>query len=168
MNTKKFDNYFFIYLSLLFLFGIFWLHTKHLVGNDSTISEWFINYQGGFTRRGLAGEICFQIAKYFDLSLRFVIFLFQSFIYTIFLVLIYRFFRNMPTNLIIILSILTPIFLLYPVAEVEVLARKEATPILSGSNNIVIFSRSSCIISNISLVGTRSTPASGYIVNSDR
>ena len=125
MNTKKFDNYFFIYLSLLFLFGIFWLHTKHLVGNDSTISEWFINYQGGFTRRGLAGEICFQIAKYFDLSLRFVIFLFQSFIYTIFLVLIYRFFRNIPTNLIIILSILTPIFLLYPVAEVEVLARKE-------------------------------------------
>ena len=125
MNIRQFNNYFFIYLSLLFLFGIFWLHTKHLVGNDSTISEWFINYQGGFTRRGLAGEICFQIAKYFDLSLRFVIFLFQSFIYTIFLVLIYRFFRNIPTNLIIILSILTPIFLLYPVAEVEVLARKE-------------------------------------------
>ena len=125
MNVRQFNNYFFIYLFLLFLFGIFWLYTKHLVGNDSTISEWFINYQGGFIKRGLIGEICFQIAKYFDLSLRFIIFLFQSFIYTIFLVLIYRFFRNIPTNLIVILSIFTPIFLLYPVAEIEVLARKE-------------------------------------------
>jgi len=125
INLKKFNNYFFIYLSLLFLFGIFWLYIKHLVGNDSTISEWFINYQGGFIKRGLIGEICFQIAIHFDLSLRFVIFLFQSFIYSIFLILIYRFFRNIPTNLIIILSIFTPIFLLYPIAEIEVLARKE-------------------------------------------
>ena len=125
IKLKKFNNYFFIYIFLLFLFGIFWLYIKHSVGNDSTISEWIINYQGGFIKRGLIGEICFQIAIYFDLSLRFVIFLFQSFIYSIFLILIYRFFRNIPTNLIIILSIFTPIFLLYPIAEIEVLARKE-------------------------------------------
>jgi hypothetical protein len=125
IKIKKFNNYFFIYLSLLFLFGIFWLYIKHSVGNDSTISEWFINYQGGFIKRGLIGEICFQIAIHFDLSLRFVIFFFQSLIYSIFLILIYRFFRNIPTNLIIILSIFTPIFLLYPIAEIEVLARKE-------------------------------------------
>ncbi len=125
IKIKKFNNYFFIYLSLLFLFGIFWLYIKHSVGNDSTISEWIINYQGGFIKRGLIGEICFQIAIHFDLSLRFVIFLFQSLIYSIFLILIYIFFRNIPTNLIIILSIFTPIFLLYPIAEIEVLARKE-------------------------------------------
>ncbi len=124
-KVKKFNNYFLIYLSLLSLFGIYWLYIKHLVGNDSTISEWLINYRGGFAKRGLIGEICFQIAIHFDLSLRFVIFLFQSFIYTIFLILIYKFFRNIPINLIIILSIFTPIFLLYPVAEIEVLARKE-------------------------------------------
>ena len=74
IKIKKFDNYFFLYLSLLFLFGIFWLYIKHSVGNDSTISEWIINYQGGFIKRGLIGEICFQIAIYFDLNLRFVIF----------------------------------------------------------------------------------------------
>ena len=125
INIKKFNNYFFIYLFLLFVFGIFWLYIKHLVGNDSTISEWFINYQGGFIKRGLIGEICFQIAKYYGLSLRFVIFLFQSLIYSAFLILIYRFFRDIPTNIFITLSIFTPIFLLYPVAEIEVLARKE-------------------------------------------
>jgi len=56
MKVKKFNNYFFIYLSLLFLFGIFWLYIKHLVGNDSTISEWFINYQGGFKDGQLNGK----------------------------------------------------------------------------------------------------------------
>ena len=86
MSIKKFNNYFLIYLSLLFFFGIFWLYIKHPVGNDSTISEWLINYQGGFAKRGLIGEICFQIAIHFGLSLRFVIFLFQSFIYSIFLI----------------------------------------------------------------------------------
>ena len=125
MKSENFKNIFLIYLSILSLVAVYYLFDKHTGGTDSTISEWLINYQGGFTKRGLIGEICFQIAKYFNLSLRFVIFLFQSFIYLIFLVLIYRFFRNIPTNLIIILSIFTPIFLLYPVAEIEVLARKE-------------------------------------------
>ena len=125
MNNITFKKNFLLFIIFLIIFAVFFLYIKHNVGNDSTISEWLINYQGGFAKRGLIGEICFQIAKYFDLSLRFVIFLFQSFIYSVFLILIYKFFRNIPTNLIIILSIFTPIFLLYPVAEIEVLARKE-------------------------------------------
>ncbi len=125
MNTGKFNNYFFIYLSLLLLFGIFFLYIKYPIGNDSTIAEWLINYQGGFTRRGIIGEICFHIASFFNLKLRFVIFLFQSLTYAIYLVLIYRFFKNYVKNKFIIFVIFTPIFLLYPVAEIEVLARKE-------------------------------------------
>jgi len=125
VKSENFKKIFIIYLSLLFLIAVYYLFDKHTGGTDSTISEWLINYQGGFTKRGLIGEICFLIAKYFDLSLRFVIFLFQSFIYLIFLVLIYRFFKNIPTNLIIILSIFSPILLLYHVAEIEILARKE-------------------------------------------
>ena len=127
MKFNNFRTLFPIYLIFLFIIAVYYLFDKHTGGHDGTISEWLINYQGGFTKRGLIGEICFQIATYFNLSLRFVIFLFQSFIYLIFLILVYRFFRNIsiPKNLIVILSIFTPIFLLYPVAEIEVLARKE-------------------------------------------
>ena len=39
-------------LILLFFFSIIYLYSKHDVANDSTISEWLINYKGGFTRRG--------------------------------------------------------------------------------------------------------------------
>ena len=77
--VKKFNTLFFTFIVFIFFIAIFWLYQKHNVGNDSTISEWLINYQGGFTRRGLVGEICFKIASFFDLNLRFVIFLFQSF-----------------------------------------------------------------------------------------
>ena len=65
MLENKFKSYFKLYLNLLWLFGIFFLYTKHTVPNDSTISEWMINYQGGFGKRGVIGEICFQVAQFF-------------------------------------------------------------------------------------------------------
>ena len=79
MNNQfnKFNMYFFVFVSFIFILAAVNLNIKHLVGNDSTISEYLINYQGGFTRRGILGEIIFQIANYFDLSLRFSIFLTQ-------------------------------------------------------------------------------------------
>ena len=75
---KSFNKYFFLYLSLLAFCAVVHLYIKHNVGNDSTISEWIINYQGGLTRRGFLGEICFHVAKLFNTELRFVIFIFQS------------------------------------------------------------------------------------------
>jgi hypothetical protein len=123
--TKKFNKLFFIYITFIFITAVFWLYEKHNVGNDSTISEWIINYQGGFTRRGIIGEICYHIATFFDLSLRFVIFLSQSFLYLIYSILIYFFIKNTPKNALTIIAIFSPVFLLYPLAESEVLARKE-------------------------------------------
>jgi len=125
MIVKNFNFYFFIFIHSILLFAVFHLYKKHLVGNDSSISEWIINYQGGFTRRGLPGEIAFHLAKTFDLKLRFVIFLFQSFFYSLYLLLIYYFFRNVRINTIILFAIFTPIFLIYHIAELEVLERKE-------------------------------------------
>jgi len=123
--VKKFNLSFGIFVTFIFLVAIFWLYQKHTVGNDSTISEWIINYQGGFTRRGIIGEICFQLADFFNLKLRFVIFLFQSFLYLIYSILIYKFIKDTPKNILTIVAIYSPIFLLYPVGEIEVLARKE-------------------------------------------
>ena len=105
--------------------SVYWLYNKSLVGNDSTISEWIINYQGGFTRRGLPGEVAFHLANYFNSSLRFIIFVFQSATYIFYLYLIYYFFKKIKLNLIFIFAFFTPIFLIYHLAELEVLARKE-------------------------------------------
>ena len=75
--NKKFTNYLILYLSFLFFISIFVLYTKHNVGNDSTISEWLINYSGGFTKRGIIGEISIFFSRIFDQNLRDVIYIFQ-------------------------------------------------------------------------------------------
>ena len=56
-NINKYNLFLAIYLSILFFMSFFFLEIKHDVGNDSTISEWLINYSGGFTKRGIIGQI---------------------------------------------------------------------------------------------------------------
>ena len=116
---------FFIFILVNICLVIFWLDIKHLVGNDSSISEWLINYQGGFTRRGLGGEIAMIFANLLDISLRRSIFFIQTIIHTTYLALIYFYLRNLKLNILQKFALYAPIFLLYPIAELEVLGRKE-------------------------------------------
>ena len=57
--------------------SVCFLYLKHDVGNDSTISEWIINYSGGFTKRGLIGQISIYFSRFFDSELRDIILYFQ-------------------------------------------------------------------------------------------
>ena len=123
--NKRLDIYLLIYLLTLLIFSYFFLFIKHNVGNDSTISEWLINYEGGFTKRGLIGQIAIELSRYFQTNLRWMIFLLQSFTLTLYFILLFNLLKHLRYERIIILSIFTPIFILYPVAEIEVLARKE-------------------------------------------
>ena len=125
IDTINSNKYFKLYILILFIFSVFYLYGKYNVGNDSTISEWLINYEGGFTKRGLIGQIAISISELLNFSLRQSIFYFQIFSIGIYYLLLINFFKSVKFNKIILLSIFTPIFLLYPVAEIEVLGRKE-------------------------------------------
>ncbi len=125
MTIKRIHFYLFIYLAVLFIISSFNLYFKHTGGADSTISEWLINYQGGFTKRGLIGEVCFIIAKELSLSLRYVIYIFQTSLIFIYFLLIFFILKKVKFNYFLSLAVFSPIFLLYPIAELEVLARKE-------------------------------------------
>lgn len=124
-NTIDANKYLNLYISILFVFSVFYLNGKYNVGNDSTVSEWLINYEGGFIKRGLIGQFTIYISKLFDLSLRSSILFFQILIIGVYYLLLINFFKKIKFSKIILLSIFTPIFLLYPVAEIEVLGRKE-------------------------------------------
>ena len=122
---EKFNKYLFYYLTILLFFSVIYLIEKHDVGNDSTIAEWIINYEGGFTKRGLIGQISIFLANIFNIGLRDAILIFQIILIIFYFVLIIYLFKNLKINKLILLSVFTPIFILYPVAEIEVLARKE-------------------------------------------
>ena len=116
---------FLIFIIVNIFLVVFYLYTKHTVGNDSSISEWLINYQGGFTRRGLGGEFGIILSNFLDISLRTSIFLIQTTIHTSYLIFIYFYFRELKFNILQVFALYAPIFLLYPIAELEVLGRKE-------------------------------------------
>ena len=119
------NKFFFFYLLFLFFSASIFLFNKHTVGNDSTISEWLINYQGGFTRRGLLGDLAFNLALLFEAKIRFVIFLFQLFFYLTFVILTFNFIKDIKINFLSRLALYTPVFLLFPLGEIESLVRKE-------------------------------------------
>ena len=125
IDTINSNKYFKLYISILFIFSVFYLYGKYNVGNDSTVSEWLINYEGGFTKRGLIGQIAIHIGEFLNISLRQSILFFQIFSIGLYYLLLINFFKTVKFNKIVLLSIFTPIFLLYPVAEIEVLGRKE-------------------------------------------
>ncbi len=122
---KRISDYLGLYLLFLFLFSAFYLFIKYKIPNDSTISEWLINYEGGFTKRGIIGQLAISLARFFNQDLRWIIYLLQISTCLIYFILIYNFLKNINYNRTILLAIFSPIFLLYPIAEIEVLARKE-------------------------------------------
>ena len=117
MKKKINNQYILFYLIALLFLSYFFLYFKHQVGNDSTISEWLINYEGGFTRRGFIGQIAILLSRLFESDLRWTIFLFQSFFCTAYFSLLWYLLKDLKYNRIINLSIFTPIFILYPIAE---------------------------------------------------
>ena len=125
MNNILFKNKFLIYLLFIISFSIFYLYYKHDVGTDTSISEWLINYQGGFTRRGLGGEINIFFANIFSIPLRDTIFFIQAISNTIYIILLFFFVKDLKFSIIQIFALFSPLFLLYPIAELEALGRKE-------------------------------------------
>ena len=118
-------NYFKFYLILIFLLSVLLLSQKFLYPTDWTTSEWLINYQGGFVRRGLIGEFLLIIHDISAINLRYLVFYFEITILLIFLLLIFKFLQNIYLNNLLIFLFFCPVFLIYPLAENEVLVRKE-------------------------------------------
>ncbi len=128
MEKKTFNNwhnYYLYYILMLVFFGVFTLYLKHDVGNDSTISDWLINYSGGFVRRGLIGQLTIEFSYISSFKLRNSILVFQIFFFILYYLLVFFLLRKVIKNRLIILSIFTPLFIFYPVAEIEALGRKE-------------------------------------------
>ena len=126
MFLKKNYNLFLkIYIFFITILVIYYLAAFNTVLTYNAMTEWVINYQGGFVRRGLIGELIFQISYLFNLNLRFTFLILQSTLYLIFYYLIYDLLKNLEPNYFIILALFSPVFIIFPLAELEAIGRKE-------------------------------------------
>ena len=121
-NNKILLTYF-LYLILGFVFFL----TFHL--NEFpikyTFTDWLINYEGGFVRRGLLGQIVFELSKLLNIQIKFLILIFQISIYLIYFLLFFLLLSKRETNFFWLLIIFSPISFLYPMAELGALGRKD-------------------------------------------
>ena len=123
-NTN-FDRYFFFYLIFILGSSIFFINNSYLLDTNNSIAEWVINYQGGFGRRGLIGELFLLISSITGIYLKNVILYFLVIIFVLYYLLIYLFFLNLNLNKIFIIAIYSPLFIIFPIAELEGLGRKD-------------------------------------------
>ena len=124
-KLSKFEYFFAIYLIFICVCSFYFMRTTYLNEANNSVAEWIINYQGGFIRRGLAGEIFAKISLFFEVPLRDIILYFLYAIFIIYYLSIFVFFRNFKNNYLIIFAILSPLFLIWPIAEREALGRKD-------------------------------------------
>ena len=122
---KLFPDYLLIYLIFLLLFSFIFLSNTYDVDTNNAIAEWLINYQGGFGRRGLLGEIFVQISLVIDINLKSLILYFLIFIQTIYYYFIYRIFKIIKFEFLVLLCFCSPLFIIFPLAELEALGRKD-------------------------------------------
>ena len=123
INNNKILSTYFLYL---ILGSVFYL-TFHIgeFPNKYTYTDWLINYEGGFVRRGLLGQIIFELSKFLNIKLQFILLFIQIAIYFTYFFLFYLLFLKRKINFFWILIIFSPILLLYPLTELEALGRKD-------------------------------------------
>ena len=121
----KYQNFFkiLIYFSVLIIIINFFYFVKEQSLNQ--YSDWLINYQGGFVRRGLIGEIFFQLHKISLVRLDIIVFLFVSFFYFIFYKNFLNLVEKLNFNFINLLIIFSPFSFIYPVMEEKASGRKD-------------------------------------------
>ena len=121
--TKKNFLYLIVFSSMVFVLYNFYRYTSIFSGWE--YSDWLINYQGGFTRRGLIGEILFQIYDLTTFKLSILILVLVSSLYLVFYYFLFNSIKILKISWLNLLVFLSPLFFLYPITNSKVTGRKE-------------------------------------------
>ena len=72
----KHQNFFIVLLVIIFIFQVSKFYDFYNDYSEWQYSDWIINYQGGFIRKGLIGEFLFKIYQLTKINLDLIIFFF--------------------------------------------------------------------------------------------
>ena len=121
--------------------------------NDSwTLGEWLINYQGGFVRRGLLGEVIFLISDYFRITPIYIIWIICLSSYLFLIKLSF----GMVKNLVSTSFLLSPAIFLSPIIG-NFLVRKDILLLLLFVCNLRIIKANKSNIFFINLINIFAT-----------
>ena len=125
VNQFNIQKFIYILLGISFVVIIFNSYNFIQERSPNQYSDWLINYQGGFVRRGLAGEVLFQLYNLLKIPLDSLVLTLIIFLYSVFYFLLFKIIKKIKFNFITLLAILSPLSFLYPVMEQKISGRKD-------------------------------------------
>ncbi len=131
LYSKKIDNYILSTTFIFFLIINFIYFYINLVDSNEinvyAFNELFINYQAGFIRRGLLGEIAWQLNKIFSIEPRIFFSYFFFIIYLFQIILFYNLFKRfIITKVFFIFIFFSPSLLLFHIYSPDLFFLKDA------------------------------------------
>ena len=125
INQKTIKLFIYIFLSVYLINYIFFSHRLFIRENGYILGDWLINYAGGFTRRGLFGEITIYISNFLNLNLIDLTFILVTALYLYFIFLVLRIISKCNIDFFILLLILSPATFLFSFYDPLATGRKE-------------------------------------------
>ena len=119
---KTFLKYF---LTILAVFSIIKLFDNAINRDAWQYGEWLINYQNGFVRRGLVGELIYLISYVFNGNLQVTFVFIISLLVIIYYFLSYRLIKKIEFNNLNILILFSPLFFIFFIVISKVGIKKE-------------------------------------------
>ena len=112
-----------LFLSLIIIINNFFRFFK----NNSVyeFDPWLSNYQGGFVRRGIPGEIFYQIYNFLHIHPGWMVFIFVSTLYVLFYLNFFNLIKNIKINKLYIFTIFSPLAFYFPVLNSKASGHKE-------------------------------------------
>ena len=124
-GIKTFNDWIRLYLGAVFLATLYIGHQVFREVDPWRIGDWLINYRGGFTRRGLSGEMVWWAHRALGLDPILLISMVQGLCYGLFLFCAYRLIAGAPRAPDYVLLIFSPFIFLFQVHVPQGGFRKE-------------------------------------------
>ena len=121
-NSK---NIFFVLIFTVSISQLVKFYSFYIEYSEWQYTDWLINYQGGFIRRGLIGEILFKIYHILNIDLDILVLITVSSLILFISFLLVKTIHYINNNYLDILIFLSPGFFLYPLMNSEVVGRKD-------------------------------------------
>ena len=117
----------FVLLIIFFLFShyVFQANKFSYLNNGWLIGDWLINYEGGFVRRGIAGEFFLLLNKYLNIELNRLVFYFQFLTALIFFTFCFFYITNVKLDIFLVCLIFSPTILMFSFYDAFMNSRKE-------------------------------------------
>ena len=121
-NSK---NILFVLIFIVSISQLLKFYSFYIEYSEWQYTDWLINYQGGFIRRGLIGEILFKIYHTFNIDLSILVLITVSTLILFISFLLVKTIHHISNRYLDILTFLSPGFFLYPLMNSEVVGRKD-------------------------------------------